>query len=158
MSFSASSQLNMSEFLRQEEPALTKKQREARSNFISKNLNFNLPIKLDQKNFIYWKAQILPIVRAFDLEEFLFGPVTSPQKYVEVTDEQTGKKIKEISDDFLTWKKIDQLLVGWILSTLSESILGQVTHCLTSYEIWNCIISLYSQHSMARTMHLKHQL
>ena len=104
------SRMNRSLLMSQGEPTLTKKQCEARSNLISKNLNFNLPIKLDQNNFTYWKAQILPIVRAFDLEEFLFGPVTSPQKYVEIIYEETGKKIKAINDEFLTWKKIDQLL------------------------------------------------
>ncbi|KAI9160735.1 hypothetical protein LWI28_011054 [Acer negundo] len=123
MSSSTNSRLNRSEFMNQEEPVLTKKQRKARSNLISKNLNFNLPIKLDQNNFVYWKAQILPIVRAFDLDEFLFGPVRRPQKYVETKDEETGETVKTINDDFLTWKKIDQLLVDDILITGSSSTL-----------------------------------
>ncbi|KAL5744585.1 hypothetical protein ACOSQ2_027701 [Xanthoceras sorbifolium] len=63
-------------------PKLTKKQRENQSQLISKNLNFNLPIKLDDNNFIYWKTQILPIVRAFDLEDFIFGLTTCPVKFV----------------------------------------------------------------------------
>ena len=139
-------------------PVLTKKQREARSSLIAKNLNFSLPIKLNQNNFTFWKAQIMPIVRAFDLEEFLVGPVKCPQKYVEERDEETGETIQSISDDYLTWKKIDQLLVGWIFSTLSESMLAQVTQSVTACEIWRCITSLLSQCSMARKMHLKNQL
>ncbi|KAL5758933.1 hypothetical protein ACOSP7_021544 [Xanthoceras sorbifolium] len=59
-------------------PKLTRKQRENQSQLISKNLNFNLPIKLDDNNFIYWKTQILPVVRAFDLEDFIFGATTCP--------------------------------------------------------------------------------
>ncbi|KAK2640772.1 hypothetical protein Ddye_022535 [Dipteronia dyeriana] len=108
----------------QKVPTLTKKQRKVRSQLIAKNLNFSLPIKLDQNNFIYWKAQILPIIRAFDLEEFIFGPVKSSQKYIEFEDKETGEMVLNISDEFLNWKKIDQLLVGWILSTLRESISG----------------------------------
>ncbi|KAK2649350.1 hypothetical protein Ddye_016839, partial [Dipteronia dyeriana] len=80
-------------------------------------------IKLDQNNFIYWKAQILPIVKAFDLEEFIFGPVRSPQKYIEVEDEETDEMTLNINNEFLNWKKIYQLLVGWILLTFSESTL-----------------------------------
>ncbi|KAK2665307.1 hypothetical protein Ddye_003881 [Dipteronia dyeriana] len=76
-------------------PTLTKKQRETRSQLIAKNLNFSLPIKLDQNNFIYWKAQILPVVRAFDIEEFLFTPAQSPKKCVEIEDEDTFRPNEE---------------------------------------------------------------
>ena len=94
--------MNRTQPMSQDAPSLTRKQREARSNLISKNLNFSLPIKLNQNNFVYWKAQILPIVRAFDLEEFLFGPIISPQKFVDVEDEETGETVQMINDDYLT--------------------------------------------------------
>ncbi|KAL5790184.1 hypothetical protein ACOSQ2_005072 [Xanthoceras sorbifolium] len=39
--------------------------------FLAKTLHFNLPIKLDEDNYIYWKTQILPAVNALDLEEYI---------------------------------------------------------------------------------------
>ncbi|KAK2652929.1 hypothetical protein Ddye_012785 [Dipteronia dyeriana] len=103
-------------------------------------------------------AQILPAIRAFNLEEFLFNPSKSPYKFVEIEDEETGESIQTLSDDYLKWKKKYQLLMCWIPSTLSKSSLGQVTQCIMAHELWSCIISLFSQQSMARTMYQRHQL
>ncbi|KAL5845588.1 hypothetical protein ACOSQ3_009112 [Xanthoceras sorbifolium] len=139
-------------------PALTKKQREVQSQLISKNLNYNLPIKLDQTNFIYWKTQILPVVRAFDMEEFIFGPTKCPDKFVQITDSTSGEITLNYNDEYLNWKKIDQLLVSWLFSTLSPSVLGQVTRCVTACEVWSLLVQLYSRHSMARIMHIRSQL
>ncbi|KAL5784152.1 hypothetical protein ACOSQ2_006544 [Xanthoceras sorbifolium] len=139
-------------------PKLTKKQRENQSQLISKNLNFNLPIKLDDDNFIYWKTQILPVVRAFDLEDFIFEATTCPVKFVLAVDEKSGEQVQTYNDDYLAWKKVDQLLVSWLMSTLSPSILGRVTQCVTSCEVWNTITNMFSQQSMARIMHLRSQL
>ncbi|KAL5856926.1 hypothetical protein ACOSQ3_004384 [Xanthoceras sorbifolium] len=88
-------------------PKLTKKQRESQSQLISKNLNFNLPIKLDDDNFIYWKTQILPVVRTFDLEDFILGVITCPVKFVQIIDEESSEQISAYNDDYLNWKKID---------------------------------------------------
>ncbi|KAL5776192.1 hypothetical protein ACOSP7_009118 [Xanthoceras sorbifolium] len=82
-------------------PKLTKKQRENQAQLISKNLNFNLPIKLGDDNFIYWKTQILPIVRAFDLEDFICGATTCPAKFVQIIDEESGEMISAYNDDYL---------------------------------------------------------
>ncbi|KAL5788367.1 hypothetical protein ACOSP7_005316 [Xanthoceras sorbifolium] len=125
-------------------PRLTKKQRENQSQLISKNLNFNLPIKLDDNNFIYWKTQILPVVRAYDLEDFIFGSTTCPAKFVMEIDEESGTAIQRYNDDYLAWKKIDQLLVSWLMSTLSESILGRVTQCVTACEVWITVTNMFS--------------
>ncbi|KAL5837667.1 hypothetical protein ACOSQ3_014836 [Xanthoceras sorbifolium] len=139
-------------------PILTKKQREVQSQLISKNLNYNLLIKLDQTNFIYWKTQILLVVRAFDMEEFIFGPTKCPDKFVQVTDAVSGEITLNFNNEYLNWKKIDQLLVSWLFSTLSQSVLGQVTSCVTACEMWSLLVQLYSTHSMARIMHIRSQL
>ncbi|KAL5779198.1 hypothetical protein ACOSQ2_009935 [Xanthoceras sorbifolium] len=137
---------------------LTKKQRENQSQLIPKNLNFNLPIKLDDNNFIYWKMQIIPVVKAFNLEYFIFGATTCPSKFVDSIDDESGERIQTYNDDYLTWKKIDQLLMSWLMSTLGESILGRLTQYITSCEVWNTVRSMFSQQSMARIMHLRSQL
>ncbi|KAL5778585.1 hypothetical protein ACOSQ2_009322 [Xanthoceras sorbifolium] len=75
-------------------PKLTKKQRENQSQLISKNLNFSLPIKLDDNNFIYWKTQILPIILAYELEDFIFGATKCPSKFADSVDEESGEQIQ----------------------------------------------------------------
>ncbi|KAL5819905.1 hypothetical protein ACOSQ4_023747 [Xanthoceras sorbifolium] len=113
---------------------------------LSSNLNFKLPIKLDHINYNYWRMQVLPVIRAFDLEDFVLTCKKCPEKYI------------QSYEDFLLWKKVDQLIVGWLFSTLSESIFGQVTHCTTAYEVWSSLENLYSQQSKARVLQLKTEM
>ncbi|KAL5845201.1 hypothetical protein ACOSQ4_011159 [Xanthoceras sorbifolium] len=44
------------------------------------------------------------------------------------------------------------------MSTLSESVLGRVTQCITLCEVWLTMTNMFSQQSMARIMHLRSQL
>ncbi|KAL5743736.1 hypothetical protein ACOSQ2_026852 [Xanthoceras sorbifolium] len=38
---------------------------------LAKTLNFNLPLKLDKTNYIYWKTQVLLAIRSVDLEDYI---------------------------------------------------------------------------------------
>ncbi|KAK3221842.1 hypothetical protein Dsin_008867 [Dipteronia sinensis] len=60
--------------------------------------------------------------------------------------------------DFIIWKKSDKLLMSWIFSTLTPSVLGQVINSKSSFEVWSKIERTYSQRSMARIIQLKQQL
>ncbi|KAL5805043.1 hypothetical protein ACOSQ3_031843 [Xanthoceras sorbifolium] len=97
-------------------------------------------------------------MRAFDLEDFIFGNTVCPAKFIICTNEESGEQIQAYNDEYLSWKKTYQLLVSWLMSTLSSSILGRVTQCVTSCEVWNTITTMFSQNSMARVMHLRSQL
>ncbi|KAL5733150.1 hypothetical protein ACOSP7_032493 [Xanthoceras sorbifolium] len=72
------------------------------------HLNFNLPLKLDQDNYVLWKSQVLPTIRAFDLEEFIFGETICPQKYVR---SDSGEEERTVTRKYFQWKKTNQLLI-----------------------------------------------
>ncbi|KAL5836917.1 hypothetical protein ACOSQ3_014086 [Xanthoceras sorbifolium] len=38
---------------------------------LAKSINFNIPVKLDRENYVYWKAQMLPTIEAFELDDFI---------------------------------------------------------------------------------------
>ncbi|KAL5752135.1 hypothetical protein ACOSQ2_022642 [Xanthoceras sorbifolium] len=125
---------------------------------LSSNLNFKLPIKLDHINYNYWRMQVLPAIHAFDLEDFVLTCKKCPEKYIQSQLEGSNEFEQTISEDFLLWKKVDQLIVCWLFSTLSESIFGQVTHCTTAYEVWSTLENMYSQQSKARVLQLKTEM
>ena len=50
------------------------------------------------------------------------------------------------------------MLLGWLLSTISQEVLGQVTNCSSSFEVWNVLVNLYLQTSMARVLQLKQEM
>ncbi|KAL5767184.1 hypothetical protein ACOSQ2_013967 [Xanthoceras sorbifolium] len=124
------------------------------SSAFTSHLNFNLPIKLDRTNYLFWKAQVLPAIRAYNLEEYIFESKPAPKKFVV----EQGAVTTKVSDEFLAWKKNDQLLVCWIISTISEQTIGQVTNCTTAFEVWSTLEKLYSQQSKSRILQLRSQL
>ncbi|KAL5823959.1 hypothetical protein ACOSQ4_021859 [Xanthoceras sorbifolium] len=122
------------------------------------HLNFNLPIKLDRTNYLFWKAQVLPAIRAYNLEEYIFESKPAPNKYIVEQNAGTSEVTTRVSDEFLAWKKNDQLLVCRIISTISEQTISQVTSCTTAHEVWTTLEKLYSQQSKSRILQLRSQL
>ena len=97
--------------------------------------------KLTETNFITWKAQILPIINGYDLVRFL-GDVPADQ-----TDLQKSM-----------WNRQDQLLLGWIFSSLTENLQSQVSGCSTTAEVWTTLMQIFSSTSRARATDLRRQL
>ena len=89
---------------------------------LAKTLSLNLTLKLDHSNYIFWKMQVFTAIEALDLEDFVNGEKVPPQKTINVT---SGDIVEQRENpDFVKWKKTDKLLMSWILSTLSPSVLG----------------------------------
>ena len=115
---------------------------------IAKAFSF-IPFKLNSSNYIFWKAQILATVRAFNLTFFL-NKLTSPMKYVQDPEgREVGSQI--VNPKYLNWLKLDQLLLGWFFSTINKDVLVQVIHWESSVEVWNFLESLYSQQTIAKS-------
>ncbi|KAL5737446.1 hypothetical protein ACOSP7_030207 [Xanthoceras sorbifolium] len=125
---------------------------------VAKTLNFHISIKLDSNNFLYWKAQVLPAIRALELDDFVTGVRPCPPKFIEAVNDESGEKTMILNGAYSSWRKADQLLLSWLFSTLSPAIMGQVTDCPTSFATWSTLERLYSQKSMAKVLQLKHQL
>ena len=60
--------------------------------------------------------------------------------------------------EYISWKRIDQFVMSWLLSAISEQMLGHVIHCQSSAEIWNVLKQLFSTKSKARALQLRLQL
>lgn len=81
-----------------------------------------IPLKLDSKNDIFWKAQILVTVRAFDLVSFL-NNASTPSKYVIDSNGGNSTMNQEVNPEYMSWLRSDQLLLGWLFSTIIEEVL-----------------------------------
>ena len=116
---------------------------------VAKAFNY-IPIKLDSSNYIFWKAQILAIIRAFDLVPFLNKSSPLLKFFPNSEGEQAVANSK-----YLNWIQLDQLLLGWLFSTIDKEVLTQVIHCESSVEVWISLESLYSRQTMAKSFQLK---
>jgi hypothetical protein len=86
-------------------------------------LNQPFYTKLTQTNFLTWKAQILPIINGHNLSRFITIEPHIPTK----------------TDDVVlllqSWHNQNQLLLGWIYSSLTEPIQSQLVSCSTMKEL-----------------------
>ncbi|KAL2530434.1 Retrotransposon gag domain-containing protein [Forsythia ovata] len=59
-----------------------------------------LPIamKLRRSNYNFWKSQIMPTLRAYDLEGFITGSMTCPLKVIEAKSDTSEDMIHAIAD------------------------------------------------------------
>ncbi|KAL5764660.1 hypothetical protein ACOSQ2_017254 [Xanthoceras sorbifolium] len=126
-------------------------------NSIAKTLNLYLPVKLDRDNYIHWKAQVLPAIQAYELDEFISGLQSIPPQFIEVSS--TAGVIERVENkQYKQWRKSNKLLLCWLYSTVHPSIVGEITNCVTSYEVWHVLENLFAQQSMAKVLTLKEEL
>ncbi|KAL5790215.1 hypothetical protein ACOSQ2_005103 [Xanthoceras sorbifolium] len=79
---------------------------------LAKTLHFNLPIKLDESNYIYWKTQIIPAVNALDFKNFIDETKTPPSQFitVQVSNGNGGVRVEQqLNPEYQKWKKSDQI-------------------------------------------------
>ena len=80
-----------------------------------------------------WRKQVLITIRGNRLEDFISGNQIIPGQYISNTIvDESVQKIENPA--YINWRAQDQTLLGWILSSISESILNIVLNCENSFE------------------------
>jgi len=94
-------------------------------------------IQLDKDNYFSWEAQFSAMLRGFELMRYVEGNV----------DLSTPAARQQ-----------DQLILSWILTGVSMSILPQVVSYKTSAAIWQTLKRMYASSTQSRQLHLSLQL
>ncbi|KAK6137015.1 hypothetical protein DH2020_029240 [Rehmannia glutinosa] len=110
--------------------------------------------KLTEHNYLIWKQQVLSTVRGYGLEGFLNSETTPPRKFITSPDTQCNV----INPEYATFQRQDQLLVSWLLSSLSDSILVLMARLESTDEMWHTLETNFSSRSQAKQMQYKLQL
>ena len=95
----------------------------------------HLNIRLDSSNYTFWKSQILPSVRAHDLEGFLLGTRIKPDE--NIIDSANPQVVLQ-NLDHVSWIRLDH-----------------VVHCKSSAEVWTVLEQLFSTKSKAIVLRLR---
>jgi hypothetical protein len=115
-----------------------------------------ITIKLNQDNYLLWKAQIVPYLKGQNLFGFIDGSLPSPPSILSQTS--TDLTQPPLNPDFLTWQRQDQMILSALISSLSEMILAYVVKCTTSREVWTTLERMFTAQSRARSMSIHYQL
>ena len=81
----------------------------------------DISIKLASTNYLLWKAQVIPILRGNDLLSYVQNQVSCPSQTIIGEDGMSQTNPAETM-----WLRTDQLILGWINSSLSDGPLSQV--------------------------------
>ncbi|CAA0842912.1 Unknown protein [Striga hermonthica] len=113
-----------------------------------------ISIKLTDSNYLLWKQQTHSAIIGYGLENFIDAEHEPPQKFI--TDENTSQLL--LNPAYAAWLSQDQLLLSWLLSSLSENLLIMMVGKKTSKDVWLSLEANFSGVSKARLMHHKLQL
>ncbi|KAH6774149.1 hypothetical protein C2S51_012553 [Perilla frutescens var. frutescens] len=114
----------------------------------------SLHIRLDRSNYAFWRLQVLATIRAHGFTDFIDPTKIPPSQFLPTSS--TGGCMP--NPDYQLWLCRDQFLMSWLLSSISEAMLGYVTRCKTACELWMVLESLFQSQSKARIMQLRFQL
>ena len=95
---------------------------------------FTTSIKLTQNNFMLWRSQVISSIRANELEGFVDGSHTCPPRFFKNSG-PNGTTINTFNHEYQIRQKQDHTLLSWLLSSLSEGVLGTVVDCYTACEV-----------------------
>jgi hypothetical protein len=113
--------------------------------------------KLSRENYILWKAQVLAVVRGARLDGFLDGSTSASSKTVEVRQTYNTTKTKE-NPAYASWYVQHQLLLSFLLNSVTKEVLGQVTTKSSAAGAWHIIVGMFSSQSRVRIVHLRSNL
>lgn len=100
----------------------------------SHRVTFSQPliIKLKDKNFLLWRRQVLATIKGHNLPHYIDRITKVPSRYV-TSDDALQDRVYE---EFRLWEQQGQLMLLWLLASMSESILTQVVECEFTWQVW----------------------
>jgi hypothetical protein len=107
--------------------------------------------KLTKSNYLLWHAQVMPAIRAAELEGFLTGAEKAPSKIITSKDDK-GQVIEQHNPAYSQWVAHDQAVLGYLLSSLTRESLVMVATCTRTADVWSELSKLYSSQARARTV------
>ncbi|KAG6784643.1 hypothetical protein POTOM_010341 [Populus tomentosa] len=113
----------------------------------------DISIKLASNNYLLWKAQVIPILRGHGLLGYVTNKITCPDSTIAGAD-----GVLQPNPAAATWLRTDQLILGWINSSLSDGPLSQVINSESCHDAWTVLETLYGSHTRDRIQQMKGEL
>ncbi|KAF3785672.1 hypothetical protein EJ110_NYTH26359 [Nymphaea thermarum] len=118
------------------------------------SLQHFLSIKLSSDNYLLWESQFIPMLKSYNMMGYIDRSFKCPNQFLPSED----GKWNVLNPAFLEWHRGDQLLLSWIISSLSEVVHNQVVGLDSSYKAWTTIKRIFTAQSRAKVQQLKSAL
>ncbi|KAK1619094.1 hypothetical protein QYE76_024611 [Lolium multiflorum] len=117
--------------------------------------------KLTRANFPGWRAQVLPAIRGARLLGYLTGTSAAPPKEIEVTaDKDSADKAPKLEPNpaYDTWIAQDQIVLSYLLQSLSHEVLPHVHRIEHAAGVWKALEEMFASQSEAKITNLRTSL
>ncbi|KAH9699463.1 retrovirus-related pol polyprotein from transposon RE1 [Citrus sinensis] len=101
-----------------------------------------------------FSSQVLASIRGNRLEKFIDESITPPPSHIAQRYDDELRSVE--NPEFATWRAQDQILLGWLLSSMSEGIISLVFNLETSLEVWKAVETQFGSQSKSRLLHLRY--
>ena len=109
-------------------------------------LGHTITEELTRDNFLVWKAQVLPHIRAAAMMGYLDGSIKEPAAVIVSKKDNAGKK--EITEtpnpEHAIWVTQDKQVLTFLLASLSREVLMQVSNHTTAAGVWHALVESFS--------------
>lgn len=112
-------------------------------------------IKLNGKNYLAWRAQFILLLHYQNLYGFIDGTSIAPPQTINST---TTPITQILNPEYDLWFKKDQLLLSWILSSLTEDIFSYIINLSSSFAVWEALARAFGSVSQNRQLQLNIEL
>jgi hypothetical protein len=113
----------------------------------------DISIKLASNNYLLWKAQVIPILRGHGLLGYITNDISCPDSTIAGADGTL-----QPNPAAATWLRTDQLILGWINSSLSDGPLSQVINSESYHYAWIFLETLNGSHTRDHIQQIKGEL
>lgn len=110
--------------------------------------------KLDMTNYLTWSYLFKPILDIHDINDHISSQPTTPEQTLLSSDGKTSTP----NPDFLSWVKIDKIILSWINATVKREVLPLLYHSRTASDAWFALETHFLDKSTARELQLKFTL
>jgi hypothetical protein len=112
-------------------------------------------IRLNPDNYIYWRTQVVPILRSNLIYGFVDGSLPCPPDEIPNPVPADGAAATITNPEYYIWHQHDQSILSAIVSSLSEGVIGMVVLATTSREAWEVLEGSFATQSTARVMQIR---
>jgi hypothetical protein len=113
-----------------------------------------ISIKLDGKNFLAWSAQLLPLFRSYGFIGIVDGFEPSLPQFISIEHKNQGI----LNSGYVVWQYKDQTILGWIISSLSPTVVSTIYGFKTSRLAWQALGACFAAPSTSRISLIKRKL
>lgn len=75
-----------------------------------------------------------------------------------VENDACGNIVNKQNPKYHKWKKLDKLLMSWLVASISESMFSHIARCSFVHEIWITLENFFTARSKLRVLSLKNML